>query len=167
MTTEPIPFLPLILFFFVLSHASKLTYNSRTSTLENKDKALALDGAPLVVGVITVLKQFHSIHTHTFLAYLGQYVRSHVSASPAGMAPGKLAITPEVVSVLLFLEEYCKSVISNDPQHSREELCVCSFVALCLFSLSFFALFALFLFSVQVQPHVSPGHRCAHPIVHL
>ena len=37
-------------------------------------------GAPLVVGVITILKQFHSSHTHTFLGYLGQYVRSNISA---------------------------------------------------------------------------------------
>lgn len=98
-----------MLFFFVLHASRQLAYNARNSTLENKDKSLPLDGAPLVVGVITVLKQFHSIHTHTFLAYLGQYVRSQVSASPAGAGvAGKAALTPEVISVLLFLEEYCK-----------------------------------------------------------
>lgn len=109
LTSDPLEYFPLVLFFFVLSMSSKLSYNARTSTLENKDKSLSLDGAPLVVGVITLLKQFHSIHTHTFLAYLGQYVRSHISASPAGSgAAGKVALLPEVVSVMLFLEEYCK-----------------------------------------------------------
>jgi WASH complex subunit strumpellin len=98
----------------VLAQTSKLSYNARTSTLENKDRSLALDGAPLVVGVITLLKQFHSLHTHTFLSYMGQYVRAYVSNSPAGVAgPGaasaaKPALTQEVISVLLFLEEFCK-----------------------------------------------------------
>jgi WASH complex subunit strumpellin len=102
-------YFPLIVFFFVLSQCHKLSYNRATSTLENKDKGLSLDGAPLVVGVITLLKQFHSAHTHTFIAYMGQYVRSHISASPAGTgAAGKVAVPQEVVSVLLFLEEYCK-----------------------------------------------------------
>lgn len=109
LTSEPLEYLPLILFFFVLAQSHKLSYNNKTSTLENKDKSLSLDGAPLVVGVITLLKQFHSVHTHTFLEYMGQYVRSHISASPAGTgAAGKVALPHEVVSVLLFLEEYCK-----------------------------------------------------------
>jgi WASH complex subunit strumpellin len=127
ITSEPLEHFPLVLFFFVLQYASKLGYNARTSTLENKDKSLPLDGAPLVVGVITLLKQFHSLHTHTFLAYLGQYVRAHVSASPAGAAgggvaptaagaAGKVALTPEVTSVLLFLEDYCR--FSHTSRHA-------------------------------------------------
>jgi len=122
--------LPLVLFFFVLHFSQKLSYNAARSTLENKgsrgDKGLPLDGAPLVVGVITLLKQFHSLHTHTFLAYLGQFVRAHVSASPAGTAGGgvaaggsgsnKPALTPEVTSVLLFLEDYCR--FSHTSRHA-------------------------------------------------
>ena len=38
-----------------------------------------VDFFPFVVGVITLLKQFHSIHTQKFLALLGQYVRSYVN----------------------------------------------------------------------------------------
>jgi WASH complex subunit strumpellin len=118
--------MPLVLFFFVLAHVSKLSYNSRTSSLEKdvKDRSLPLDGAPLIVGVITLLKQFHSIHTHTFLAYLGQYVRAHISSSPAGTvnagssstSKDKPALTQEVVSVLLFLEDYCK--FSHTSRHA-------------------------------------------------
>src|SRR5690606_432295 len=119
ITTEPLEYLPLLVFFFVLAQSQKLQYNSNRATLENKDKNLPLDGAPLVVGVITLLKQFHSQHTHTFLSYCGQYVRSLVSASPAGMgagAAGKVAVTQEVVSLLLFLEEYCKSDRQTKPR---------------------------------------------------
>jgi len=34
------------------------------------------------VGVATVLKQFHSSHTHSFLALLGQYVRANLASAP-------------------------------------------------------------------------------------
>ena len=34
-----------------------------------------LDGPPFVVGVITLLHQFHSSHTHRFMALCGQYIR--------------------------------------------------------------------------------------------
>lgn len=40
-----------------------------------------IDSAPFVVGMITVLKQFHSEYTEQFLACCGQYVRSLIEAS--------------------------------------------------------------------------------------
>ena len=46
-----------------------------------KKPAEPLDGAPFVVGIITLLKQFHSENTDQFLALLGQYVRSLVEAN--------------------------------------------------------------------------------------
>ena len=36
------------------------------------------DAPPLVVGIFTLLKQFHSENTNLFLAFLCQYVRSIV-----------------------------------------------------------------------------------------
>jgi hypothetical protein len=42
-----------------------------------------LDGPPFVCGIITLLKQFHSTHTHSFIAMAGQYVRSHLAAPDA------------------------------------------------------------------------------------
>ena len=35
-----------------------------------------LDGPPFIAGCITLLRQFHSDHTESFLAYMGQYIRS-------------------------------------------------------------------------------------------
>ena len=40
-----------------------------------------IDSAPFVVGMITVLKQFHSEYTEQFLACCGQYARSLIEAS--------------------------------------------------------------------------------------
>ena len=40
-----------------------------------------IDSAPFVVGMITVLKQFHSEYTEQFLACCGQYVRSLIEAT--------------------------------------------------------------------------------------
>ncbi len=40
-----------------------------------------IDGAPFVTGILTLLKQFHSENTDSFLALTGQYVRSLVDAT--------------------------------------------------------------------------------------
>jgi hypothetical protein len=40
-----------------------------------------IDSTPFIVGVITLLKQFHSLNTQKVLAYLGQYVRSLINAT--------------------------------------------------------------------------------------
>lgn len=40
-----------------------------------------IDSTPFIVGVITLLKQFHSLNTQKVLAYLSQYVRSLINAT--------------------------------------------------------------------------------------
>lgn len=45
-----------------------------------KDKT-GVDSAAFVLGIITLLKQFHSLYTHKFLAYLGQYIRGFISVT--------------------------------------------------------------------------------------
>jgi len=106
ITTEPLEGLPCLMFLFVLSQVMKLEWSSTANTLVAVQKGAQLDGAPFVVGVITIMKQFHSSHTHTFLGYLGQYVRSSISSTEA--VGREVKITPIVSKVLLFLEEFCK-----------------------------------------------------------
>lgn len=48
-----------------------------------KDKS-SVDAIPFVVGIITLLKQFHSLYTQQFLAYLGQYVRGLINITIGG-----------------------------------------------------------------------------------
>lgn len=112
VTTEGLPAAPLMVFLFVLTHITKFRWAQDLSTLvavssSEKKAGCGLDGAPFVLGIATLLKQLHSAHTHAFLNFLGQFVRTHVSAST--VTAGKGAGLPgEVVKVLLFLEEFCK-----------------------------------------------------------
>ena len=68
---------------------------------------MALDGVPFVVGIVTLLKQFHSSTTHKFLAYLGQFVRSHINSSYTKASKAE-ELSAEVLNVLIFLEDFCK-----------------------------------------------------------
>lgn len=106
-TSEPLDHFPLLMFILVISQMSKFVYDPRLCSLVSKEKKEALDGPSFVVGVITVLKQFHSSHTTTFLAYLGQYIRTHVVAA-FSKDPKPTELPQEATNVLLFLEEFCK-----------------------------------------------------------
>jgi len=107
-TTDPLPSLPLVMFLFTLFYATKLQWHAPTSTLVSTDKKLPLDGAPFVLGIATFLKQFHTSHTHMFLNYIGQFIRAQVSTSSTSKNP---QLPNDVVKMLLFLEEFCKSAL--------------------------------------------------------
>lgn len=81
VTTKKLQHLSISVFFFVLSQLTKLSYSKGVGSLIAKKPTDLIDGAPFVCGVITLLKQFHSTHTHNFLALVGQYVRAHVGES--------------------------------------------------------------------------------------
>lgn len=86
ITTEPLSGFPAVLALFVVAQlgvllavtskrvcwlrhgVGKFTYESRTGVLAFKDRKEVVDGPPFVMGVITVLKQFHSANLHKFLA---------------------------------------------------------------------------------------------------
>ena len=105
-TDEALDGIALLLFLFVLNESQKFKWDRHRSTLVCIVQNQAIDGAPFVVGVATVLKQFHSSHTHTFLASLGQFVRSQIAA--ASTAKSGAALPQGVVNVLHFMEEFCK-----------------------------------------------------------
>jgi len=108
ITTEPLEGLPVLMFMMVLSQLSKLTWDPVLSTLVCKDKKVALDGPALVCGVATLLKQFHSAHTHSFLAFMAQFVRASIHHAQAGQSNKNAALPAEVSNVLIFLEEFCR-----------------------------------------------------------
>jgi len=87
------------MFLFVISQMPKFYYDNHLRTFvgpavslanspfctgvvlcQRKEKNSA-DSTPFVMGVITLLKQFHSIYTQKFLAYLGQYVRGIINVT--------------------------------------------------------------------------------------
>jgi WASH complex subunit strumpellin len=106
LTIKPLEDFPLFMFFLVLSMIPKLTYDKGFGGLICKGRD-QLDGVPFVMGVITILKQFHSSVTHTFLAYLGQFVRGHINNSYTRASKAE-ELSEEVLNVLIFLEDFCK-----------------------------------------------------------
>ncbi|KAF6031773.1 KIAA0196 [Bugula neritina] len=63
-----------------------------------------LDGAPFVIGCLTVLKQFNSTLTDTFFQLLAQYIKT---LSLEGSANQKMQDFPaDAVCGMLFLEEF-------------------------------------------------------------
>uniref|UniRef100_A0A7S3YNZ3 WASH complex subunit strumpellin n=1 Tax=Lotharella globosa TaxID=91324 RepID=A0A7S3YNZ3_9EUKA len=105
ITSEPLHGLACVMFLFVLDHLTKVKWNKRISTLVGKNPTReGIDGGPLVVGVITVLKQFHSSHTTQFVGYLAQYVNVCVSAESTAKGG---TLPTQAILALLFLEQFC------------------------------------------------------------
>jgi len=107
LTIKPLDDFPCFLFLLILSQISKLTYERAFGGLICTNKKEPLDGVPFVMGIITVLKQFHSSVTHTVLAYLGQFVRSHINSSYSRASKAE-ELSQDVLNVLIFLEDFCK-----------------------------------------------------------
>jgi len=56
-------------------------YDSCSGSLISRRVQDPLDGVPFVVGIQTLLRQFHPEIRNQFLLYLGQYVKSHMEAA--------------------------------------------------------------------------------------
>eukprot|EP01061_Rhynchopus_euleeides_P006910 TRINITY_DN15897_c0_g1_i1.p1 TRINITY_DN15897_c0_g1~~TRINITY_DN15897_c0_g1_i1.p1 ORF type:complete len:1161 (+),score=596.63 TRINITY_DN15897_c0_g1_i1:141-3623(+) len=112
ITAEPITNLALMLSTLVVVHLGRFHYDPQIDVLTVRKKDDVLDGAPFVVGIVTILKQFHSDEKDVFVAYLCQYCRSVMSTAEAMQAKlkekDKETIPHEVCNCLLFLESFCK-----------------------------------------------------------
>ena len=75
LTSEQLDNFPLFLLSFLLRYLPKMKYDQDFGSLMRKNRKDYLDGAPIVVGIVTVLKQLHPSYTSQLLAFLGQYVR--------------------------------------------------------------------------------------------
>ncbi|KAG7255192.1 hypothetical protein CRUP_005794, partial [Coryphaenoides rupestris] len=73
-------------------------------TLKEKS-ADPVDWPPLVLGLLTLLKQFHSRYTEQFLALIGQFIRSIMEQCTSQKIPD---MPSDVVGALMFLEDYVK-----------------------------------------------------------
>ncbi len=98
--------LPLLMALFVLSELQNFAYDATLQQLVHKNKKKGFfDFAPFVVGVLSLFKQFHSLHVQLFLSYLGQYVRTMVNSMDRSKK--NMSELPEpVVNCLMFLEEF-------------------------------------------------------------
>jgi WASH complex subunit strumpellin len=106
VTSEPIEDIGLLMCLFVIAHIQKFTYDPSIDCLVSKKKDDNLDGTPFVVGIITVLRQFHPSERELFLAYLGQYVRSNIDTLNLDKKGTEIPI--DVKFVLRFLQSFCR-----------------------------------------------------------
>jgi WASH complex subunit strumpellin len=104
VTTKKLRYFPVTVFFYVVSQLQRLVYLKSVGSLVARKPGDDVDGPPFVTGVITLLKQFHSTHTHRFLAYMGQYVRTHIELQNEAK---QADLSAEVLTALVFLDEFC------------------------------------------------------------
>uniref|UniRef100_A0A8C5TR57 WASH complex subunit 5 n=1 Tax=Malurus cyaneus samueli TaxID=2593467 RepID=A0A8C5TR57_9PASS len=104
ITTKRLPYFPTVNFLFLISQFPKLQYN-RNLGVVCKRPADQIDWLPLVLGLLTLLKQFHSRYTEQFLALIGQFIRSTMEQCTSQKIPEMPA---DVVGALMFLEDYVR-----------------------------------------------------------
>lgn len=75
ITTKRLPYFPIINFLFIIAQLPKLQYN-KNQGMTCRKATDPVDWPPLVLGLLTLLKQFHSRYTQQFLALIGQFIRS-------------------------------------------------------------------------------------------
>ncbi|XP_060679176.1 WASH complex subunit 5 [Hemiscyllium ocellatum] len=103
ITTKRLPYFPVVNFLFLISQLPKVQY-IKNQGMVCKKSTDPTDWPPLVVGLVTLLKQFHSRYTELFLALIGQFVRSIVEQCTTSQ---KIPEMPaDAVAALMFLENY-------------------------------------------------------------
>ncbi|XP_051878865.1 WASH complex subunit 5 [Pristis pectinata] len=103
ITTKRLPYFPVVNLLFLISQLPKVQY-VKNQGMVCKKSTDPIDWPPLVVGLVTLLKQFHSRYTEHFLALIGQFVRSIVEQCTTSQ---KIPEMPaDAVAALMFLENY-------------------------------------------------------------
>lgn len=115
--TDTLDCLPEALLVLVLSYASKLDYDTMLATLAKRKVHFPIDGYVLVVGVHSILKQFHPSYTKQLLQYLAQFLNSTVhQVSNSNLGVGGSGATAssssfdqplELVNIIWFVEQLC------------------------------------------------------------
>ena len=93
----------LLAFMLTLGALGRLQYSRVAGALLPRRSADALDGIPLVVGVVTLLRQFHTAEREQYLRFMGLYVRLQVEAVPAQKAQD---YPQEALNALVFLDDF-------------------------------------------------------------
>ncbi|KAH0617444.1 hypothetical protein JD844_015683 [Phrynosoma platyrhinos] len=91
ITTKRLPYFPIVNFLFLISQLPKLQY-SKNLGMVCKKPADPIDWPPLVLGLLTLLKQFHSRYTEQFLALIGQFIRSTMEQCTRYLFPLSLRV---------------------------------------------------------------------------
>lgn len=77
--TSSVPdFFSLIVFVITMSQLPRYVLDNHLGTLVSRMKRASLDFCPLVMGLVTLFRQFHPTYLAMYMQYLGQYVRAHI-----------------------------------------------------------------------------------------
>lgn len=107
ITSEAMPHIGLVLFLFVIAQLPRFVYDKNIDCIvSRRQKDDSLDGVPFIVGITTILRQFHRSERELFLAYMGQFVRASVDV--VDVASKKAEVPENVALVLRFLQLICK-----------------------------------------------------------
>uniref|UniRef100_A0A7S3NM04 Uncharacterized protein n=1 Tax=Aureoumbra lagunensis TaxID=44058 RepID=A0A7S3NM04_9STRA len=126
IATEPLSGLSVVLLVLFLLAAAKLDFTPSLATLVmmnknkyNRSKQLPLDGFVLVVGVHTMLKQFHPAYTRQLLAYLSQFISSSLSGLGTVSSSKQLPteIPRELSNMAWFIDSFCRVAQLPPPTH--------------------------------------------------
>ncbi|XP_071251753.1 WASH complex subunit 5 isoform X2 [Salvelinus alpinus] len=104
ITTKRLPYFPIVNFLFIIAQLPKLQY-SKNQGMTCRKATDPVDWSPLVLGLLTLLKQFHSRYTEQFLALIGQVIRSVMEQCTSQKIPD---MPSDVVGALMFLEDYVR-----------------------------------------------------------
>lgn len=104
---------PTLLFFFTLAQLPRYTFDQHLACLRPSRRYVGTvaDACPLVVGLVTMLRQFHISQTHAYLSLLGQYARVQAQGAATVLAQDPKARTehaPELVTLVSLLEAFCR-----------------------------------------------------------
>ncbi|XP_075161165.1 WASH complex subunit strump [Haematobia irritans] len=94
----------LFFFLFILAHISRFQFSQQIQSLVVKSHKDSLDAGPLLVGLLTILQQFHRDVKIMLLTYLCQYVAVLVETNLSA----KHELCPEVITTLHFLEMFMR-----------------------------------------------------------
>nr|XP_018671591.1 WASH complex subunit 5 isoform X1 [Ciona intestinalis] len=105
ITTKRLSHFSLLCFLFTITQLQKLQYSKPLCGLVCKKVNDSVDAPPFIIGMLTLLQQFHANETQKFIEMLGQYLRSCIAAS-SGSSNRTSDLPPEAINVAAFLEEF-------------------------------------------------------------
>ncbi|ALC43183.1 CG12272 [Drosophila busckii] len=115
ITTKNTHHMSLFLFLFSITHVSRLQHSSNTDCLLPKSPKDTIDAVPLILGLLTILQQFHKNVKMLYISYMCQYV---VVVAEAQLLD-KEVIGTEVVTMIHFLQTFLR--LANLPLSVLEQ----------------------------------------------
>ncbi|KAI2805344.1 hypothetical protein RDWZM_008639 [Blomia tropicalis] len=101
------PHLDTILLLLLASQMSKFVYVKEISGLTSSNASLksgeAIDGVPYVIGILTLLRQFHVELANRFLKLCSQFVNAWINASAVSQTKQTTEMPTEAINMLHFL----------------------------------------------------------------